>query len=59
LSAPHIAAIVGGVILLRGREKEGEGKEKGEKGDGGESKERGLPSLYFASGYGPACSCSS
>jgi len=28
LSAPHIAAIVGGVILLRGREKEGEGRRK-------------------------------
>jgi len=55
LRAPpdSIAAIGGGVLLLRGREEKGEGRE-GEatrKGRGG--KGRGLPPLYLTSGFGP------
>jgi len=45
-----LAAIRGGVLLLRGKE----GRERG--GRGGEKMEgkgRGLPSLYLTSGYGP------
>jgi len=48
-----LAAIGGGILLLREREKEGKGEIREGKREGIEGKGRGLPPLYLTSGYGP------